>query len=184
MSIDLKKNSTISLLKKDGQPISKITFGIGWKATIARNKLISPGKINAAALAVVYDTYGAQIINIDNRTTNNHSVVYEGRGLADVEDDQRITVKIKDLQDDEKVYLCLTSESHQKLNLAEDIYIRGLVKDQEIFRYDVFQTFASNSAILLKIEKQNDQYTLAVIDRFANILLLENIVSVIESWKI
>ena len=155
--VKLTKNQTVNLSKAGGQPLTRITFGLGWEpATAGRSVDLDAG-------CLVFDDSRRNVDKVwfMHLSGQGGAVRHSGDNLTGhgSGDDEQIAVDLTRLDPAVRwLVLTVSSFSGQRFTTLKQAYCRVVddVTKRELARYELFDAGKVTGALLAKLERTPD----------------------------
>jgi len=180
MSISLTKGNTVSLAKKDGSSLTKVTLGLGWDAASTKKGFFGAvlgGSIDLDASALLYDGQGrnTEIVYFSHLNSKDGSVRHSGDNLtgAGNGDDEQIVVDLTRVPADiQHIVFTINSYSGQKFDQVKNVFARVVDSSDrnntEIVRYNLAESASKTANIIAKVSRQGSGWAFTAIGEYAD----------------
>lgn len=178
MSISLTKGNTVSLAKKDGSALTKVTLGLGWDA--AKKGLFGGflgGDIDLDASALLYDAQGrnTEIVYFGHLNSKDGSVRHSGDNLtgAGNGDDEQIVVDLTRVPAGiQHIVFTINSYSGQKFDQVKNVFARVVDSSDrnntEIVRYNLAESASKTGVVIAKVSRQGLGWAFTAIGEYGD----------------
>jgi tellurium resistance protein TerZ len=188
LSINLQKNSPVSLKKADGSALSKIVLALGWdeagSAAPAKKGLfgrvaaaVSTSSIDLDASAILLDSNKNVVDQVwfQQKKSRDGSIKHGGDNLtgAGDGDDESIEIDLSAIASNvQSVVFVITSYSGQTFDQVSNVFARVLDvsagRPVEVNRYDLAESGSHTAKVIVKIFRSGSGWEIEALGRQAN----------------
>ncbi len=192
MAVSLKKGQKVSLKKKSGDALSKVTLGLGWDPLERKGlfgSLFGKKGVDLDASCVLFDAQGErlEVVSFRQLQNRNHSVVHTGDNLTGDGDgdDEQIKVDLPGLPPESAALIfVVNSFSGESFDQIANAYVR-LIDDtsgQEQARYTLSCQGAHTALIMCRLTKVEGAWSMQALGENANGRTIEDLMPNLEPF--
>jgi tellurium resistance protein TerZ len=173
MAVNLRKGQKISLRKKEGGSLTKVTMGLGWDVAKGKGffgRLLSSGSVDLDASCVMFDGDGqiADSVWFRQLKSNDGSVIHTGdntTGAGDG-DDEQIVVQLSAVPGNiATLMFVVNSFTGQNFSKVANAYCRlvDATTNKEVARFDLSCQGDHTGQIMAKVHRAEGEWQMQAI---------------------